>query len=369
MYNKLIALSFEALTSSCRLCVQEKRPKLLRTFKYTWIRFNSSSVTPLTKDDYDHTTLFLSQVKIWASQVKEQANGNVEIKLSKDPRARQTAVGWRQPSKLNLSREFLEWFRGFTDAEGCFRIKRSGKSFSFCFSISLHRDDVDVLNYIQSHLKVAPVKLMKSKAEAYFEVWGRNELLLLMVIFSKYNLNTTKHLDFFAWAKAFWLYTGNTGSREVVNSEIEIIKDSINTKRVITDLPLDQEFSITPSWLLGFTEGDGTFHYDRRGNFRYQLTQKGNKGLMEAIQNYLNSLVPQDKLLSFSGDIQKAVRLYNPNEQNVWILYVTQLTFLEYVIIPFFNNGVFHSKKSLDYLDWLALFKIKKKRATLYWGR
>jgi len=203
---------------------------------------------------------------------------------------------------------------------------------------------------------------MSSRAEAYFEVWGRNELLLLLVIFSKYNLNTTKHLDFLAWAKAFWLYTDNThhGSREVVNSEIEIIKNSMNTKRILFDLPLDHRYSITPIWLQGFTEGDGTFYYERRGTLKYQLTQKGNKGLMEAIQNYLNSLVPQDKL-SFSGDIQKAARLYNPNKHNVWILYVSQLTFLEYVIIPLFNSGVFHTKKYLDYLDWLALFKIKKK--------
>jgi hypothetical protein len=68
--------------------------------------------------------------------------------------------------------------------------------------------------------------------------------------------------------------------------------------------------------LLGFTEGDGTFYYDRRGTFKYQLTQKGNKGLMEAIRSYLISLVPQDKL-SFFGNIQEAVFLYNPNKLNV----------------------------------------------------
>ena len=290
---------------------------------------------------------FLVQVKYWASQIKEKDDGYIEIKLSE--------------RKLNVSREFIEWFRGFTDAEGCFRIKRSGKNFSFCFSISLHRDDVDVLNYIQSHLNLAPVKLMSSRPEAYFEVWGRNELYILLVIFSKYNLNTTKHLDFLAWAEAFWLYTEKVATqREVVDSELGRIKDSMNIKRINFYFHLDYIFSITPRWLQGFTEGDGTFHYDRRGAFRYQLTQKGNKALMEAIQNYLNSLVPQDKL-SFSGDIQKAVRLYNPSKQNVWILYVTQSTFLEYVIIPLFNSGVFHSKKSLDSLDWLALFNIKNK--------
>ena len=114
--------------SSYRLL--DKRTGSVLLLNYAWIRFNSSSVTSLIKDSYHHTSLFLAQVKYWASLIKEQDDGYIEIKLSE--------------RKLNVSREFIEWFRGFTDAEGCFRIKRSGKNFSFCFSISLHRDDVDV---------------------------------------------------------------------------------------------------------------------------------------------------------------------------------------------------------------------------------
>lgn len=44
--------------------------------------------------------------------------------------------------KLVLSLDFLEWFRGFTDAEGSFIIvKGLGNSFSFHFVIRLHIDD------------------------------------------------------------------------------------------------------------------------------------------------------------------------------------------------------------------------------------
>jgi hypothetical protein len=57
----------------------------------------------------------------------------------------------------NLSYEFIDWFRGFTDAKGCFQItpQRSGNAFEFRFSFGLHIDDLPVLEYIKNQLKIA----------------------------------------------------------------------------------------------------------------------------------------------------------------------------------------------------------------------
>ena len=43
--------------------------------------------------------------------------------------------------------EFKQWFVGFTDAEGCFRIAINNKNkvISFNFSILLHIEDKEVL--------------------------------------------------------------------------------------------------------------------------------------------------------------------------------------------------------------------------------
>nr|YP_009568486.1 hypothetical protein [Drechslerella brochopaga]QBL02566.1 hypothetical protein [Drechslerella brochopaga] len=44
---------------------------------------------------------------------------------------------------------FIEWFRGFTDAEWSFSIKRDHNSFTFIFRIKLHIDDINVLLFIK----------------------------------------------------------------------------------------------------------------------------------------------------------------------------------------------------------------------------
>lgn len=56
---------------------------------------------------------------------------------------------------------FLEWFRGFTDAEGCFTIGAVGNShyFQFSFTIGLHIDDIEVLEYIQKTLGMGNIHI------------------------------------------------------------------------------------------------------------------------------------------------------------------------------------------------------------------
>lgn len=65
------------------------------------------------------------------------------------------------PSTLGSSSlvlgDFLEWFRGFADAEGCFEIKPDRKYFGFHFIICLHLNDIEVLNLIQKTLGIGKI--------------------------------------------------------------------------------------------------------------------------------------------------------------------------------------------------------------------
>lgn len=55
--------------------------------------------------------------------------------------------------------EFKQWFVGFSDAEGCFRIAINNKNkvISFNFAILLHIDDLEVLEFIKNKLNCGRV--------------------------------------------------------------------------------------------------------------------------------------------------------------------------------------------------------------------
>ena len=61
-------------------------------------------------------------------------------------------------SKLRDNPDFLEWFRGFVDAEGCFYILPKGNvHFGFNFIIGLHVDDHKVLEFLQKYFQIGRV--------------------------------------------------------------------------------------------------------------------------------------------------------------------------------------------------------------------
>lgn len=80
------------------------------------------------------------------------------IKDHNDPELVSVELSNGEP--LVLTREFIEWFRGFTDAEGCFQIYEAakGSSFGFTFGIWLHVDDIAVLEYIKDNLHMVVKK-------------------------------------------------------------------------------------------------------------------------------------------------------------------------------------------------------------------
>lgn len=71
------------------------------------------------------------------------------------------------PENKNLavtSKQILQWFLGFLDAEGCFSIQhnKSWTAAGFSFTIELHLDDIEILNKIAKTLGVGVVKRKKT---------------------------------------------------------------------------------------------------------------------------------------------------------------------------------------------------------------
>lgn len=263
--------------------------------------------------------------------------------------------------ELTLPLDFIEWFRGFTDAEWSFQIydAAKGSSFRFTFGIWLHVDDIAALEYIKDNLHIGVVKKDLKNPVAYYRVSRLQEISVVIAIFKKFNLNTTKHLDFLNFEKAFELYmeNGSKEGRKTIKSVITNLKGEMNTLRTDFNWPEDHKVVITEGWLLGFSEGDGTFHYViSKESFTYSIGQKHSGALMIAIKNFLESRVTEGSINSVE---RNAVKIY-PSKSGVLQLTVRDQGFIELVIIPLFDSLTWHSKKKLDYVDWKFIIELRK---------
>lgn len=289
-------------------------------------------------------------------------------------------------SKLPI--DFIEWFRGFTDAEGCFLIVKTGNSYAFRFIIKIHKDDINVLYYIKNCLGGIG-NIGTEEHLAHFKVTSLPAIKHIIEIFSTYPLNSSKHLDFSAFRKAYELYTSvHQESRIELLQEIGNIKQSMNSKRTEYKEELNEELiiqsegnrygphkiHITDNWLLGFIEGDGSFSITKADFIlTFSISQKGNLALMEAIKKYILNI---PNLLESAGSnldiykkggrsvvyLTKSKNKYtNTSEftQFNYVLIIKSKDFVNNVLIPYLDSLTFHSKKELDYLDWKSINQLK----------
>lgn len=111
-------------------------------------------------------------------------------------------------TKSKYDSDFLEWFRGFTDAESSFVVRKVGdKYYLFYLLINLHPDDVNTLIHIKETLAFGDVKV--NGRLAVLRVNKQEDIKLIIEIFNEFPLNTTKHLNFLCFKKAWELYTNS----------------------------------------------------------------------------------------------------------------------------------------------------------------
>ena len=286
--------------------------------------------------------------------------------------------------------DFYEWLRGFVDAEGYFTFSRHRNAYSFTFGIGLHIDDLEVLKYIQKTLQVGTIYIKSDMAELMVRRF--DELKVIIEIFDKSPLNSTKHLNFLSFKQAFELYTVEGASlkdKSQLRERIEHIKSTMNNNRTDFSQP-NRKYFITPNWLLGFIEGDGCFRINStktknshiRLSFRLLIIQSTKDlALLLAIKNYINSLavspsscntfyqtisinLPDKETERLQGDY---VGLYFSTNKDIikqnekCNLTVGNKDFIKDILLPFFDRLTFYTKKELDYKDWKNIILMSEK--------
>nr|WDZ67655.1 homing endonuclease [Leptographium wingfieldii] len=254
-------------------------------------------------------------------------------------------------------KNFYEWLSGLTDSEGSFMLLRRQDGYGFRFQIQLHIDDLEVLHFIQGTLKIGNVYLTESAAK--FEASNVKDIQKIIDIFSKFPLNTHKLLNFLDFKKAYELYMSSRLKSQDTLDKVEEIRLNMNSLRVDFTFPSSYTVRITPYWLLGFVEGDGSFFTRKDFALSFNLAQSFKDSiLMEAIKDYLNNLA--SPLNNGAGLEGSAVSLSYKKSSNMLYLVINRLDYISLVLIPFFDGLVWQTKKNLDYEDWKIILELRK---------
>jgi LAGLIDADG endonuclease len=253
--------------------------------------------------------------------------------------------------KKNYSIEFEQWLVGFTDGDGNFHIaqQKVGDNIKWNLSFKLTQSayNARVLNFIKKELGVGSIT--KDGKKLQFFIRDRKIIeSVLIPIFDKYPLLTTKYFDYIKFKKALSILNNTEVSKKYKDIEIQKLKDSKPPVDYISpawnnaSLPLTNSESVnnvmTKSWLVGFIEAEGSFYLTKKDSNRivhgFGLTQKLDKIVLESIGILLH--------------ISTKVRYKEMYDH--YILDTTNSRAIEN-IIKYFKNTM-KGVKSLEYRIW-----------------
>ena len=147
------------------------------------------------------------------------------------------------------------------------------------------------------------------------------------------------------------------GGNTLFKSILEL-KNKMNTNRIDFYRPEKSKIVITPSWLLGFVEGDGTF-FVRRDTltpvFCIQITGVQQEVLVKT-QEFLEkslgfNLYSLYKLKNSSTIALTTIKPINNNKSKL-ALTIKNVRVINNFLIPFLDAMRFFSKKSKDFQDF-----------------
>ena len=316
------------------------------------------------------STALLGKVKLLKDGLLKKYND--KINSFKPEKNSNSLPPYLQKIVPKASKEFLQWFVGFTDAEGTFSIVplQNWKSVNLKFSIEVHIDDIEILHKIAYNLGIGKITLSTTNQSAVFSVNKFNDITSILIpIFQEFPLQTTKYLDFTCFLEASLIKLDMkkaglkiTESRIAGFLKLKNLKQSMNSNRLSIseeeEENLNQKVSINKWWLLGFVEGEGTFGYKHLVPY-FQIAQnKKNLFILKAIEIYMLEEINKSndtkntKDIEFRYTLNKLTGVYSMTLEKVDVNF--------YFTLPFFEPLTFFSRKKLDYEYWVLMVIIHK---------
>ena len=242
---------------------------------------------------------------------------------------------------------FEQWLVGITDGDGNFSISYSNGKWGLSYKIAQSRYNLRLLYYIKKELGVGSIT--KDNTKGQFFIRDRKHIENIIIpIFDKYPLLTSKYFDYIKFKKALYILNDNDLNKDNKYKKLMELKNARKEDNYLSpvwnniSLPLNDIYMVqnimSKSWVVGFIEAEGSFYLVSKDPIRivhgFGLTQK------------LDSIVLESLRLLFH--IPNSVRY--KEIYNHYILDTTNSRSVEN-IIDYFKDTM-KGVKSLEYKIW-----------------
>lgn len=256
-------------------------------------------------------------------------------------------------NKKNTNIEFEQWLVGVTDGDGTFHFSESKpQSWVLYFKISQSSYNLRMLYHIKKMLGVGQISVA-SNGDAEFRIRDTKKIVQHIIpIFDKYPLLTSKYYNYNLFKQVAVIKTNSLLSKAQRHILILELKSKIRHDNYVSPAWTivnnnvtclsEAQTVINKSWLVGFTEAEGSFYLVTKSKDRiahaFEITQKLDKIVLDAI-SYLLDLTVVKKNTYYTVGTTNAKRISN--------------------IIIYFHNTM-KGMKALEYRIWSRSFNKKK---------
>lgn len=252
----------------------------------------------------------------------------------------------------NIDKLFLQWFIGFSEADGSFIILKSFKIPRLCFSIT--QKNSKVLFRIKKNLGFGKVKKFYQNGEYYykFSVYKLENIERLIYIFNGNIILNKVFIRFSNWVIHYNMLCNHS----------LIIKTIHLKKRKVC-------FNLDSAWFAGFIEGDGGFYASLTKNSNYKLnyrlrmkfyiTQKDELLFLENVitlihKKYLESQYHKDNVNNEMIDIKTSKYITHLKNSTYRLEISTEKYIL--IILNYLNKYPLQGEKNIFFLRWQRIF-------------
>jgi len=304
------------------------------------LKHHSMRETSLLGNEYSMNRSFISNnVITW-----EQSAWISKSYSSETTRGVLTSPHYEDGVKINkmgsISKNDAQWLVGVVDGDGTFGFYKSNNKWSLYFKVAQSTYNLRLLYYIKSLLEVGSVSVLDSSHDAEFRIRRVDHILNKIIpIFDQNPLLTSKSYSYEKFRLAAFILADSSMSSIDKNAKLQELKQQTKPENYVSPAwNLNTDSIISKSWLVGFTEAEGSFYLvsksDKRIVHAFEITQKLDLIVLEAIAKLLKIKVQHKKTF--------------------FTVVTTKTSSIEHIVDYFFNtiNGI----KSLEYRIWARSF-------------